>query len=140
MDKSIYLAKLLGPVLAVVGLGFLMRRVEFVGVFRDVASNPTVIFVMCVLGLLGGVALILAHNIWAADWRLTITILGWWSAIESAVWLIVSGTTLRDIVLPLLTPGLVVSYGVFVLLLGCVLIYFGYLAPQQGAGHSGRTR
>jgi uncharacterized membrane protein len=138
MEKSTYLARLIGPVLAIVGLGFLVRHAEFVGVFQDVASNPTLIFVMCVLGLLGGTALILAHNIWAMDWRAIITVLGWWSAVESAVWLIVPNATLRDIVLPLLTSALALSYGVFVLLLGGVLIYFGYLAPRQATGPRGR--
>jgi hypothetical protein len=140
MDNSTYLARLIGPVLAIAGLGFLVRRAEFVGVFQDVARDQPLIFAMCVLGLLGGIALVHAHNVWAMDWRVIITLLGWWSAIESAVWLIVPSTTLRDLVLPLLTPTLVVSYGVFVLLLGGVLSIFGYLVPQQGAGHSGRTR
>lgn len=140
MENSTYLAKLIGPVLAIVGLGFLVRHAEFVGVFQDVAREPALIFAMCVLGLLGGIALILAHNVWVMDWRVIITLLGWWSAIESAVWLIVPNTTLQNIVLPLLTTTLALSYGVFVLVLGGVLSYFGYLAPQQGAGHSGRPR
>ncbi len=140
MERSIYLAKLFGPVLLILGLGLLVRSAELLGVFQDVLSNPTLIFVLCVLGLLGGIALILAHNIWAMDWRLIITLLGWLSAIESAVWLIVPHATLQGIVLSLLTPGLVLAYGVFVLLLGGILSTFGYLAPRQAVGHTGRTQ
>lgn len=138
MDRSIHLAKLLGPILLIMGLSLLVRSGELLGIFQDVLASPTLIFISCLLGLLGGVALILAHNIWAMDWRLIITLLGWLSAIESAVWLIVPHATLQGIVLPLLTPALVLSYGVFVPLLGGILSYFGYLAPRQATGPSGR--
>jgi hypothetical protein len=130
MDRSTHLAKLFGPILLIMGLSLLARSAELLAIFQEILSNPTLIYILCVLGLLGGVAVILAHNIWARDWRLIITVLGWLSAIESAVWLIVPHTTLEDIVLPLLTPALVLSYGVFVLLLGGILSYFGYLAPR----------
>lgn len=138
MDRSIYLAKLFGPVLMVLGLGLLVRYPEPLGIFQDILGNPTLIFILCILGLLGGLAVILAHNIWAADWRLIITILGWLSAIESAVWLIVPHMPLSRIVRPLLTPELVLVYGVVVLLLGALLSYFGYLAPRHATGPSGR--
>lgn len=138
MDRSNHLAKLFGPTLLVLGLGLLVRSDELLSIFQDVLSSPTLIFVLCVLGLLGGIALILAHNVWAMDWRVIITLLGWLSAIESAVWLIIPHATLQGIVLPLLTPALVLTYGVFVLLIGGILIYFGYLAPRQATGPSGR--
>ena len=140
MDKSTYLAKLFGPVLAILGLGLLVRYSSFVAVFQDIVYSPTLIFVLCLLGLLGGIAVILAHNVWERDWRLIITILGWASAIESAVWLIVPHGALQQFVMPLLTPTFVLVYALFVLLLGAVLSSFGYLAPQQATGHSGRTR
>jgi hypothetical protein len=140
MDRSTYLAKLFGPVLVILGLSLLVRGQSFVGVFQDILYSPTLIFVLCVLGLLGGIAVILAHNVWAKDWRLIITILGWASVIESAVWLIVPHTMLQRIIMPLLTPSFLLVYGIVVLLLGGVLSYFGYLAPRQATGHSGRPQ
>ena len=82
MDRSNHLAKLFGPTLLVLGLGLLVRSDELLSIFQDVLSRPTLIFVLCVLGLLGGIALILAHNVWAMDWRVIITLLGWLSAID----------------------------------------------------------
>ena len=140
MDRSTYLAKLFGPVLVILGVSLLVRGQSFVGVFQDILYSPTLIFVLCVLGLLGGIAVILAHNVWAKDWRIIITILGWVSAIESAIWLIVPHTMLQRIVMPLLTPSFLFVYGIVVLLLGGVLSYFGYLAPRQATGHSGRPQ
>ncbi len=140
MDRSTYLAKLFGPVLVILGLSLLVRAPSFVGVFQDILYGPTLIFVLCVLGLLGGIAVILAHNVWAKDWRVIITILGWASTIESAVWLIVPHDMLQRIVMPLLTPSFVFVYGIVVLLLGGILCNFGYLAPRQATGHSGRPQ
>ena len=140
MDRSTYLAKLFGPVLVILGVSLLVRGQSFVGVFQDILYSPTLIFVLCVLGLLGGIAVILAHNVWAKDWRIIITILGWVSAIESAIWLIVPHTMLQRIVMPLLTPSFLFVYGIVVLLLGGVLSHFGYLAPRQATGHSGRPQ
>jgi hypothetical protein len=80
------------------------------------------------LGLVGGLALILTHNVWALDWRLIITLFGW-------------ATVVRAIV-TIFLPQQIVSIGarliehrnsfviaaVFDLIIGVVLSYFGYLA------------
>jgi uncharacterized membrane protein len=140
MDNSIYIARLLGPVLVILGLSFLFDYPDFNHIVREIIDSSTLTFILCALGLLGGVALILAHNVWVKDWRLIITVLGWWTAFESAVCLIVPHVALQRIFLPLLGSTLVLVSGVLQLLTGGILSYFGYLAPRQATGPSGRPQ
>ena len=126
MATSTYLARLIGPVLAIVGVGLLLRPSGYLTVVADMLRSPALLYIACVLGLLGGMALVLAHNVWAADWRVIITLLGWISILESAAWMLfpiqaerLASPLLGSRALPLWGGGLV-------LLLGAILSYFGY--------------
>ena len=126
MPNSFYLARLLGPVLAVIGVGMLLEPSTYLAVVADVLRNPALLYLASVLGLLGGVAIVLAHNVWAMDWRVIVTLLGWITILDSASWIL-----LRDQVERLWSPllsstALPIWGGAIVLLLGAVLSYFGY--------------
>jgi hypothetical protein len=126
MAASTYLARLIGPVLTVVGLAMLLRPGHYLAVVADVLRSPALLYLTSVIGLLAGVALVLAHNVWTADWRVLITLLGWISIVDSASWIL-----LRDQVerfwSPLIgSPLLPLWGGALVLLLGAALSYFGY--------------
>jgi hypothetical protein len=121
-----YLARLLGPVLAVIGLSMLLRPTAYLGAVTEILRNPALLYFASVLGLLGGVALVLAHNLWGADWRVIITLLGWITVLDSASWMLVPAQA-EQFWSPLISsPILPLWGGALVLLLGAVLTYFGY--------------
>jgi hypothetical protein len=131
MATSTYLARLIGPVLAVVGLGMLLSPGHYLAVVADVLRSPALLYLASVIGLLAGLALVLAHNVWTADWRVIITLLGWISILDSASWLL-----LRDEVERLWSPllgsrALPLWGGGVVLLIGAVLSYFGYAGGKR---------
>jgi hypothetical protein len=88
VPSSSYLARLLGPVLAVVGLAMLLRPADYLALVGDILRSPALLYLASVLGLLGGVALVLAHNVWTTDWRVIITLLGWITILDSASWVL----------------------------------------------------
>jgi hypothetical protein len=132
MPASTYLARLIGPVLAVVGLAMLLRPGHYLAVVADVLRSPALLYIASAIGLLGGVALVLAHNVWAADWRLIITLLGWISIVDSASWLLLSDQVERFWSPLIGSPLLPLWGGALVLLLGAVLSYFGYRDGRRG--------
>jgi hypothetical protein len=125
MPTSIYLARLIGPVFVVVGLSAIVNPQGYLDVATGIIGDAALLYFSCVLGLLGGIALVLAHNVWVADWRIVITLLGWLSVIESAAW-ILAPRPLARFFGPMLTQPMPVIAGVVVLILGAILCYFGY--------------
>jgi hypothetical protein len=131
MSTSTYLARLIGPVLAVVGVSMLLNPSAFLAVAADVLRNSALLYFSSVLGLLGGVALVLAHNVWELSWRVIITLLGWISIVDSASWLLLREPVERFWSPLLSSVALPIWAGAIVLLLGAVLSYFGYSAGRS---------
>lgn len=46
-----------------------MKPIEFHEIERRFIENSALVYFASFLGLLGGLAITLAHNIWAMDWR-----------------------------------------------------------------------
>ena len=85
MQTSIFLARLIGPVMIVAGLAVLFNQRGFRELAQEFVESRALIFLSGLIILPAGVAIILVHNVWAADGRLMITLFGWIVAITSAV-------------------------------------------------------
>ena len=133
MQTSLYLARLIGPVFVVVGLSTLVNPQGYLDMATGIIGDAALLYFSCVLGLLGGIALVLAHNVWVADWRVIITVLGWLSVIESAAW-ILAPRPLARFFGPMITQPTPLIGGAVALILGAVLCYFGYFAAPSTGG------
>jgi hypothetical protein len=127
MQRSIYLAKLIGPVTVAMGVGMLLNAPIFRILAEQFLSSYALIFLAGLLTLTAGVALVLAHNVWVADWRVIITILGWLGVIGGIGRIIAPDLVVR-VGSAVISQGswLLIFAGLVVLALGCVLSYFGY--------------
>ena len=85
MQTSIFIARLLGPVMAVLGLAVLFNQRGFRDLAREFVSSRALIFLSGLVIMPAGIAIILVHNIWSVDGRLMITLSGWILALTSAV-------------------------------------------------------
>ncbi len=129
-SSSIYLARLLGPVLLAVGFSMAVNPSGYIAMASNMLNDTALVYVAAVIGLTGGIALVLAHNIWIGDWRLIITLLGWISVIDSLTWILLT-RGMQTLWAPLLKfPAVAFVGGLLVLPLGAALCYFGYRAPK----------
>ena len=85
MDTSILLACLIGPLLVVVGLGVLINQTHYASMVESFLKDAPLYYVSGATAFVIGMAIVLNHNIWALDWQVIITILGWMSLIKGAV-------------------------------------------------------
>jgi hypothetical protein len=131
MPNSFYLARLLGPVLVVVGVGMLLNPAAYLPAVTGLLRNSALLYFASVLGLLGGLALVLAHNVWEMSWRVIITLLGWLSVLDSASWILLREQAERFWSPLLSSMALPIWAGAIVLLLGAVLSYFGYSVGRR---------
>ena len=85
MHTSIFLARLIGPVMVSVGLAVLFNQNGFRDLAREFVQSRALIFLSGLVILPAGIAIILVHNIWTMSGSLMITLFGWITAITSAV-------------------------------------------------------
>ena len=85
MNTSLYLAKLIGPFFALVGLSVLVNEATFRGIVKEFIKSPGLVFLSGLLTLPVGIAIVLAHNVWVANWPVLITIIGWLAIITGVI-------------------------------------------------------
>ena len=80
MTTSRYIARLMGPVLLIVGIGMIMGMLTegdaYSSLMKEFIGSRALIFVTGALVLVAGLAIVNAHNLWVPDWRVIVTVLG----------------------------------------------------------------
>ena len=76
-DTSIFLARLLGPSMLVVGAGLLVNRATYRALSRGFLDSPALIYLVGLIAFVAGLAIVLTHNVWEFGWPVIITIFGW---------------------------------------------------------------
>lgn len=77
MEHSVFIAKLMGPFMLVMGLAMLKNPGDLKSMAGEFLNNRALMFISGSMALLGGLVLVNIHNIWVADWRVIITLMGW---------------------------------------------------------------
>jgi amino acid transporter len=126
MQNSLFLARLIGPVLLAVGVAILVNQRGFRDLAQEFMAGPALLFLPGLLLILAGLAIVLTHNVWTPDWRVVITVFGWLNLIGGVVrlcaprWVEQTGRTmLRQ------THFIPIAAAVWVAL-GLLLCFFGF--------------
>ncbi len=85
MEISIFLAKVLGIYLLVIGLSMLINGKTIKPLLTNIINDPSLLFVTGFIALILGILLVVSHNIWAADWRIVITIVAWMALLKGII-------------------------------------------------------
>ncbi len=126
MTPSTFIARILGPLMVVIGLGLLIQTQAFRLMAIESLQSPGLIYFSGFITLAIGLAILNVHNLWVRDWRVIITIFGWLGVI-GGIFRILATSFVQDIGLEILTRprGLVVG-AVLGLVLGGYLTIMGY--------------
>jgi len=126
MQASLFIARLLGPMFVVVAIALIAKPQMFRTILPEFIGSPAWLYLAGFFGLLGGLALVLTHNVWAADWRLIITLVGWFTLVRGLIsifqpqWIVAAGKAI------LARPVIFFGAAVANFAIGLVLSYFGY--------------
>ena len=122
VPRSIFLAKLIGPLFVAIGVGMLVNQAVYQAIAVEALRSYALIYLSGLLVLLGGLSIVILHNVWAPDWRVIITVLGWLGVIGGLV----------RIVLPQLTQSIGAAVfprqAIFVVAALVVLVLGGFLS------------
>jgi energy-converting hydrogenase Eha subunit A len=128
METSILLAKLMGPMLLVLGLFVAFNPAQMRRIGREFLDSDALIFISGVITLPVGLAIVVTHNVWVADWPVVITLFGW-IAIAAGLARIALPATLKRIGETMLEKASLITVpGVLMAMLGGYLAMQGYLA------------
>jgi len=126
MATSIFLARLLGPILLAVGAGILINPKPFRTMAGEVVRSITLVDLFGLADFAAGLAIVLTHNVWVANWRVLITLIGWLMLIRGAVRILAPEAIMGFAGKVIRNKQLVPISGVVTGVLGLVLCYFGY--------------
>jgi len=82
--NSIIIARLLGPFLLASAASVLLNRRSAQRVSANVEQNPAHTYLAGIISFLGGLAIVVFHNVFVAGWQGLITLVGWVSLVLGA--------------------------------------------------------
>lgn len=131
MERSYFLAKLIGPIFIVGGLGMLFNTPVYRTMFERALHDHMLIYLSGVLAFVAGLAIVIMHNDWKWHWPLIITVLGW-LALIGGILRMIAPQAIESIGLSVLSySNFFTIDGGIAVLLGVLLCNFGYLDPPQ---------
>jgi hypothetical protein len=126
MQTSAFLAKLIGPIALAIGLALAFNAPVYRAMAEQFLASHALIFLAGLLTLSAGIAIVLTHNVWTADWRVLITILGWLFVIAGTL-RTVAPQQVAGMGRAMIGKPLVLKIGAAIdLALGAALCFFGY--------------
>jgi hypothetical protein len=126
MPTSIFLAKLIGPIFLAVGIGVLVNAPAYRALADEFLRNAALVYVSGLLLMTAGMAILLSHNVWAPDWRVLITLLGWLAAVGGALRIVIPQRAKAMGRWVLERPAGLTVAAVVWLAIGALLSFFGY--------------
>ena len=128
MDILILLARIIGPLLVVVGVGVLVNPAHYAKMAASFLANAELYYFSGVLAFILGMVLVLYHNLWVADWRVVITIIGWASLVKGIFRIVLPGVGSKFAENFIRSTRALNASVIFVLIVGAWLSYQGFVA------------
>ena len=82
MTQSTFIAQAIAVSYLTIGLGLMLNKDYYRRFFQDYYTETSAMLLSGFLGLMIGFILIALHNVWASNWTILITLIGWLSLIK----------------------------------------------------------
>jgi hypothetical protein len=133
MPRTLFLSRLIGLYCILIALSMITRRQATVENMTDLVQNPSLMFMVGVITLAAGLAMVLAHNIWSGGALVvTVTVVGWITLTKSLLFLFLPPEVEARLFLRQLHYlQLFYLYAAFSLVLGVYLTSGGFLSKSH---------
>lgn len=125
MEVSLWLAKVLGIYLILMGLFWMVRRDFMLKVVQDYYQSPALVLFTGAFGLLVGLLIVLGHPIFELNWRGLVTLLGCLSLLKGFLRLFALDFD-HHLADKCLKEGVYQITGIVMLVMGAILTYRGF--------------
>jgi hypothetical protein len=123
MSMANTLAVLIGSALVIVGIT-VCNKPYFNAVMTDQANSKGLLWLTGLITFVMGTVIVALHNVWSADWRVLVTLLGWLTAIKGAV-IMLFPSSMMLLYRRFLSNRLLTYSGMYALVLGGLLLFLG---------------
>ena len=127
MQTSIFIAKILGLVYLVFGLGVLFNGKYYRKLLEDMMKEVTNLYWGGISSLVIGFLIVYYHNVWEYSWVVIITILGWLALLKGVLLIVLPDLMIRWTKAWTKAKSFMPVWGFVILVLGLIFSYFGYL-------------
>ena len=129
-----FIAKLVGIYVTVISVVLMAGKGSSIEMMSSMVRNPELLFVLGILGMTAGLAIILVHNVWSAGaLSVMVTLVGWTAALKGITLMVLAvkgrGSAILD---ALQYRRFFYLYMGFAVLLGLYLAISGFRADAQG--------
>jgi len=128
MEMSLLLAKILGPFMAIVGIGLLLHFRDCQKLIQDFSESPALLCLGGTFTLILGLFLVNVHGIWEANWTSWVTLLCWLILVKGIILIISPGLVMKMSKAYENKSGLLRFQLYLEVALGLYLTYQGYVA------------
>ncbi|MDH5596490.1 MAG: hypothetical protein OEY44_00165 [Candidatus Peregrinibacteria bacterium] len=125
-ESTQFLAQLMGPILALIGVALITRKKAFREFVSNLAEDPSLLLYNGMLESSAGLAVILHHNLWNTIPEIIVSILGWGMLIEGALDLFITKKNIKQYARSINDSMMNLS-SVLMIVAGAYLSYAGYL-------------
>jgi len=128
MQKSLIIARLIGPVLSAIGIGMLANQPTYREMAAQFLGGLPFIYFSGILGLVAGLYILNVHNVWTPDWRSAVTAVGWFLTCVGAFRIIAPQFSSFVGSAIVANGGFFVGAGIVLLAVGGFITFKGYMA------------
>lgn len=122
---SIFFGKFFGVYLLIMFLLFLFRKEEAHAVVKKITEDEGLLAVTGMVNLLVGVAVVVVHTIFVSDWRVLVTLLGYFMILRGVMRIAFQKNSKELLGKMVKGTNGVVTMAV-ILVVGLILVYYGF--------------
>ena len=127
--RTVFLARLIGLFAIVISISMLVHKQTMIETAAAVVRDRPLLFLLALLGLLAGLAMVLAHNVWSGGaLPVVVTLFGWILLLRGLVLLFLSPDAVPGLIDFFRFEQLFHVYAGITLVLGLYLTYGGFRA------------
>ena len=128
METAVFIARILGIFYLVAGVGLVLNKQFYRKLMEDFCKSAASFLFGGMLALVIGVVIVLRHNVWAADWTVIITIIGWIALIKGTCMIVFPHSVEKFMEVYRENENALTIHGIAALIFGIVLTFFGFFA------------
>lgn len=130
--STIFLSRLIGLFALIVSVAEIIHKSAMIETAAELAEAPPLLFIAGTFMLLGGLAMVLLHNVWSGGAApVIVTIIGWLMLIRGVIFVFISPGGAAAIFEALHFAQYFYVYVAIPMVLGLYLTYAGFTAPRR---------
>lgn len=132
-SHTVFLSRLIGLYCILAALSMAIRKATIVETVKALLSDSPLMFIVGILTLVGGLAIVLAHNVWSGGApEVMVTLVGWLTLAKGLLFLFLSPQAEADFLLNSLHyERFFYVYVTMSLVIGIYMTYEGFRSRSQ---------